>query len=341
MGENYEYGERASGLDYDNSVEFGGDAPNFDFNKLHNLGFTNQEISACQNAYNQAFIVKRDGTRVQKSLSVSILCQYFGYDAQTAQRLKYLYDIACGRTSVESKDELKKHLKKVNASRRKVVIGDLQVSSVTSVPLLCLIGGIKDPAFSIYNSVNYPVKERMYRVTHLGTKSVEVTTSRRPEIKVGSSKEVPDVIKVKEVTADRKIVLDINRSFIRLCNRYVILASLKCPEFHLGAVEFVAIDGSSVWVYAQQAVLRENIKYSAARERVLDFGIFPNEIQARVVKQAKMVYGRLGGVVSEWLDATQEYSIVAVEETDGVYGSDESTLAGGDSAEETEQVEVH
>ena len=295
-----DYNQQADGLYLQGGIDYSS-PPDFNYKRLMGLGFSQVEIQTCENLFNRG-----------AKFTPTFLQQYCGYDYETATKLKYLYDIAQGKIEIETDDELCKHLKKIFGKRRRVTIADLPPSNITEVPKLCLIAEITDPLFHIYNSGLYELHQRFYRVLQATPTKTVVRTHRKPEIKFRGSKEVEGVAKVltDEPNADGSIDVQFDPKYTRLCNRYLILASTKRPEFHLGCYEIIVVDGSKVYVFGRTLPAKWDLKYKAAQERVLDSGIFPDELNKRITRAAEMVHKRLAGVKANTLEATSVFDLI-------------------------------
>lgn len=295
-----DYNTQAEGLYQQGGIDYSS-PPDFNYKRLMGLGFSKLEIDTCQRLFNQG-----------AKFTTAFLQQVCGYDYETAAKLKYLYDIAQGKIEIETDDELCKHLKKIFGKKRKVTIADLPPSNITEVPKLCLIAEITDPLFYCYNSGLYALHQRFYRVIQSTTTKTVIRTHRKPEIKFRGAKETEGVAKIlsEEPNPDGSIDVEFNPKYTRLCNRYLILASPKRPEFHLGCYEIILVDGSKMYVFGRTLPAKWELKYKAAQERVLDSGIFPDELNKRITRAAEMVHKRLAGVKANTLDATSVFDLI-------------------------------
>lgn len=294
------YDAQAEGLYQQGCIDYSS-PPDFNYKRLMGLGFSKIEIDTCQRLFQQG-----------AKFTTSFLQQVYGYDYETASRIKYLYDIAQGKIEIETDDELCKHLKKMFGNKRKVTIADLPPSNITEVPKLCLIAEITDPLFYCYNSGLYDINQRFYQVVQATSSKTVIKTKRKPEIKFRGAKETEGVAKIlsEEPNPDGSIEVEFNPKYTRLCNRYIILASPKRPEFHLGCYELILVDGSKMFVFGRTLPAKWELKYKAAQERVIDFGIFPNELKPRIERAAQMVHKRLAGVKAKYLEPTSVFELI-------------------------------
>ena len=280
-----------------------GNMQQFDFDtvKLASLGFSEQEINNLQ------YIITNGG-----KVTTNALMQY-GYNYEQAKRLRYMYDICMGKVQIEDKNSLIKHLRKMNCHMPKIGIQNLKVSTVNKVPRKAVVAGIKDPTYCIYNSGNYPINDRMYDVVDVTNSYIHVKTPRKPVLKYGQAKSIDGVLKIIDV--DKNVTIAFDKKYCKLCNRFIVLASLRRPEFHLGMIEMICIEGTRVYVYAQNMGSRESASYSMGTQRVYDYGFYPSDIQSKLRRVGLELYKSLNGVYSEIIPANQEFRILTIEES--------------------------
>jgi hypothetical protein len=301
---------------------------------LMSLGFTQAEIQTLQN-------IIRSGGKV----SPSALCSY-GMDYESAERLKYMYDIASGKVFISTPDDLVKHLRKMNGKHRRIGISDLALSKVNRVARLAVIGGIPKGPYDIYNSKNYAPIERMYEVTGVSGRRITIKTARRPILPYGSEKKVyvikdletgknkfvlskdeissndrsnqqykiSTALEIKELTPDKKVILSVDKDFARICNRYIIVGSLRRPEWHHGLVEIICIEGTRVYVYAITMGKGESVGYRGGTQRVYAYGYMPGEIKGKLTTVASELYKLLCGVMATEVPANADFNILDAEQ---------------------------
>lgn len=274
-----------------------------DHEMLRSIGFTDEEIATLE------YIISNGG-----NISKPALLSY-GLPYELADKIKYMYDIVTGKVTIESTDDLVKHLRKMFGNHRRIGITDLALSKIRKVPRKAVIAGIKDETFSIYNSNKYKPEERMYDVINITNDRIFIETARKPVLKYGQSKKIDGVIEIIELKPDKKVVVAVNKKYARLCNRFVIVASLRRPEFHHGLIEIICIEGTRVYVFAQSIGNKETIRYSST-QRVYDYGYLPNEIQPKLIKVASELYPMICGVYAVTYPANSDYRILLEEEED-------------------------
>lgn len=289
----YGYNQDACGV-YTPGTQF-----NVDENKLRELGFSQDDIGVMQYV-----------SRFRGKVSVADL-QANGIEYERACKIKYMYDIAIGRVNIESEDDLAKHFRKMFGNHRRIGITDLAVSKVNKVPRWALIGGIKDEVYSCLNSKNLPPEKRLYTVEKVGSR-VTVSTDNRIVIPYEYPMKIDGVIEIlgKEKQTGR-IVMAIDRNYCRLCNRYIIVASLRAPETHHGMVQIICVEGTKLYVYAKTLGIKESVSYSGGTARVYDYGIKANEIIPRVRAVAEAIYQSLCGVYAKYIPANEDFQLLA------------------------------
>jgi len=272
-------------------------------NMLLDLGFSLDEINLLK------FIIENEG-----KFSRNLLMKY-DVPYELINRLKYMYDILIGRVSIESVEDLVKHLKKMFGTHRKIGITDLALSKINKVPRKAVIGNIKDKAFKIYNSKQYKPDKRIYDVEKVTNERIHIVTSRRPVLEYGHPKKIEGVIEILSEKPDKRLVIAVNKKYARLCNRFIIAASLRRPEFHHGLIEIICIEGTRIYVFAQSIGTAETVRYSHL-QRVYDYGIFPNTIQPKLINTASELYDIITGVYAIQYPANIDYFIIDPENTE-------------------------
>ena len=281
---------------------YGDGVPNIDMGRLTKLGFTQQDVECMQYMLNMtgrctAADLQRNGVEYERSL-----------------KIKYLYDICCNKVNIETKDDLAKHFRKMFGAHRRIGITDLAISRVTKVPRWALIGGINDPVYKSLNSNQLPVDKRLYTVEKV-TSRIIVSTLNPLVIPYGHPKKIDGVIEV--LGRDRKtnkIILALDRKHCKLCNRYIIVASLRAPETHHGMVQIICVEGTKLYVYAKTLGIKENVSYSGGTARVYDYGIFASEITPRVKSIAEGIYQKMHGVYAETVPANEDFQLISKEQ---------------------------
>lgn len=221
----------------------------------------------------------------------------------------YMYELYIGEKEIDTDDltQLCKHLKFINPHIPRVKMEDLEVSAVRDIPRLVVIEGIQDTAFKIYNRSEilsfYAKKMKEVRDNHektakiqgrmknsgvylvegISSSNVNFTSVLKPQISYKGAKEIPSVIGIKKIGIDSKTLhLWVNKKYCRLLNRYVIVASLRRPEFYISLREIVTGSGSVVYLYAQDIGVKKNFSYNSSSARVYDFGFQEYDIEDKL-----------------------------------------------------------
>lgn len=272
--------------------------------KLQSIGFKPSEIQALQQ------IVMENGRA-----TVQIMTQYYGIPYEQAQKLKYMYDICTGKVNITTQDDLSKHFRKMFGKHRRIGITDLSVSTISNVPRTALVAGIpSDSPFAIWNSKQYKPMERMYHVIDVSGGNIIIETNRLPVLKWRESRKLEGICAILNEPNKGKIQVAINKKYCRLCNRFVIVASLRCPEFHHGLVEIICIEGTKLYVFADTMGAKNYTRYGNNTMRVYDYGFFPMEIQPKLISVASNIYKRLCGVYVNQIPANSEFVILSKEQ---------------------------
>ena len=283
---------------------------NIDVNRLQQLGFSQREIQQLQYVYGNG------GKFTPSAL------QSYGYTYEQAKRLSYMYNICCGKVQINSKEEMIRHLKRVFGSNYKISIQDLAVSNVTDVPRLALVANIVDEPYNIWNSSNYKGKDMFYKVIDVSGQKITIETSKKPRLEWKQAKIVPGVLEIKGVRNNGNAVVVFDKKYCRLCNRFIIVASLRNPEFHHGKYEMVCFEGTKVYVYAVNMGTRENLKYKGGTQRVYAYGLLPSDIKPKLDNVTKYLYSYLHGVSVGYEDGNETYEVLTKDVQEQNYDDD-------------------
>lgn len=274
---------------------------NIDEYRLMSLGFNQQEIAQLKYVYNN-----------RGKFNTNAL-QSYGYTYEQAKRLMYMYNICTGKIHIDSKEEMVKHYRKTFGTNYRISMQDLAVSKITSVPRLAFVGNITVEPYTIWNSKQYKGMQALYKVIDATSKTITVETSRKPKIPYGTPTEIKNVLEVKGVRNNGNAVVAFDKNCCRLCNRFVIVASLRNPEFHLGKYELICFEGTKVYIYAINMGTKETLRYGNT-QRIYDYGIFGQTIRDKLDNVAKEMYKHLCGVGVEYHGPTMDYEVLPKEQ---------------------------
>lgn len=272
-----------------------------DLNELLGMGFTQAEL-------NQYMYVFNNGGKFTPSA-----LQSYGYTPEQAKRLAYINNVCSGKVVVDSKQKMIKHLKKMFGENYRISMQDLAVSKVLNVPRAAVVANIPQQPYSIWNSNNYKGTDALYKVVDVTGQKITIETPRKPRLEYGKAKVIPGMLEIKGVRANGNAIVTFDKKYCTLCNRFIIIASLRNPEFHFGKYEILCFEGTKVYVYAANMGTRENVKYSMGNQRIYDFGIFPGDIKTKLDRVAREMFNHLHGVSTEYEPANSTYRVIEVE----------------------------
>lgn len=246
---------------------------------------------------------------VNASFTVRSL-QAYGYSFNQASRLKYMFDIFSGKIQVETPDEIARHLRKMSGGSYKIGMQDFPKSKITNIPRVAVIDNITQSPFDVWNSKNYKVREAIYKVIDVSGHKITVETSRKPQLPNTQTKRTREIFEIKGARANGNIVVTFNKNFCKLCNRFVVVCSLRNPEFHLGKYEMICFEGTKVYVYAINIGSKETVRINSEKHRIYDCGLIPNDIEGKLKNTAQQVYNRLKCAAVKYFEPNSTYSVV-------------------------------
>lgn len=286
----------------------------FDPVRLVSLGFSQDEVNCLGSLVNMGYKINNQ------------TLQMYGLNYEQQQRIKYMYSICCGKVSIDTKEELIKHLKKMNNHAYKVGIGSLPISKITQIPRVAVVAGIKQEPYNIWNSNQYKGKDMLYIVQNVTGQKVTVETNRKPVLKHGADMSIPGVLDIKGTRVNGKAIVEFNKNYCRLCNRFIIVATLRRPEFHHGLYEVICYEGTKIYIYARTMGVKDGVKYNGSTERVYAFGFFEGEINQKLEAVAKYIYNGLHGVKAEYESGNQDYKLLDLVRQDAEVNDEESLM---------------
>lgn len=271
---------------------------NLDENMMLRLKFTKQEIQALKQIFNYFGTV------------TSAKAQQFGYPPEVAKKLKYMYDIATGNVIIESSDDLSKHFRKMFGAHQRIGIQHLSASKLNRVPRKCILGNIPAGKFEMYNSKHYSPQDWMYDVLEVTGGHITINTAKKPVLKYKESKKQDGVAEIVAVNKDGTINIEFNRDYARLCNRFIVVASLRRPEYYHAMVEIICIEGTKIYVFAVTMRDSEIPNYKNGSQRVYDYGFFKAEIKRKVMNVASIIYKNLCGVYAQPEEGNTDFEMI-------------------------------
>lgn len=246
---------------------------------------------------------------VNASFTVGAL-QSYGYSNKQAIRLKYMFDIYSGKIQIETQDELAKHLRKMSGGIYKISMQDFPKSKITNIPRVTVIANIPQSPYDIWNSKNYKGREAIYKVVDVSGQRITIETSRKPQLQNKHTKSIQEIFEIKGVRANGNIVVAFNKNYCKLCNRFVVVCSLRNPEIHLGKYEMICFEGTKCYVYAINIGTKETVRFNTENHRIYDCGLAPNDIEGKLKNVAQLMYNQLKCVAVKYCEPNTTYSVV-------------------------------
>jgi hypothetical protein len=219
-------------------------------------------------------------------------------------------------------------LRKLRGGHNRISLVDLPLSRIDKIQRFALVGNIRDEVYQSLNSKNYPPEEGLYPVVKLTSGRVHIHADKRkkPVIPYGYPKKIDGVLEVLSAIPDgsAEIALNVsdcgNRSYCRICGSYVIVASLRQPQAHLGARRIICAEGTRVFVYAFNNGTKDSVSHLGGTSRVYAFGVFPSEITPKLDAETVKIYKAVYGVMCSNIPANSEFTPLAPCEAAGGNG---------------------
>lgn len=265
--------------------------------------------------------------------------EMFGiWNYKLRQDVLYADKIIKGLIPIENKIDLKKHLQKMGFER-KISIADLSCSMSPKNELRAVIKGLPQKSlFGVYNTnvgtsiavdtlTNKYItilSEKYYKISARQSKKlyrVRDTVNNRVKYYDDTDKiekgildntsvykveKIAELLNIQTIGDKKYVSVMIHRDYCRLVGRYMIVASLKAPDIHLGAYELISLGATTVYVFAKQVKYNQkaDIKYSTGAERVYYIGHEENKLDEMLTTVANQIYQTIRGVYSEKLEPT-------------------------------------
>ena len=274
-------------------------------NSLSTMGFSHQEIDDL-------------GSLISNGQNVTVAnMRNLGVPYEYARKLIYMADIVSGAVSLETKEDLIKHLKKMNNGRKLVTTENLIPRDkqgnrriIDRVPRWAIIVGIKDEVYSTLNSKNNHPSEQLYRVVECSNSRIIIETSKKLIIKYNYPKKIKGVLEILgKDNKSGKVMIAMDKKHCIITNRYVIVASLKRPKTHHGMLEILCADGTLVYVYATSIGSKQSVGLNGGNSRILDFGCMPYELKHKLFNSAKKIYQKVHGIKTYQINPETPYNI--------------------------------
>ena len=249
--------------------------------------------------------------------------------------LVYMYRLYIGELSIDTDniDQLCKHLRNINKHVDRITLNDLEVSyckTGVNIPQYIVIGGLKDTDFAIYDKEFLNARGKEYikdsksRVNLLKYKYLGVfnlskqtqtkcyfTTKLKPVLKYKSAREIPDKIGIEKVNKDGTVDVWVSKNYCRLLNRYVIYASLKKPEFYIKILEIITLNGTRLYIYAQNIYTKRLSSYNSNNLRIYGHGIYGDDIDNKLKNIYKSIQTRIPIYKADLVDGNTDFQTLS------------------------------
>ena len=277
-----------------------------DIHEANRLGFTDIEYHTANGISNAC-----GWSRIP---SISTLQQMLYIDYNSAYRIRYLIELMSGRHNVdiyniygiEDIRNIARHFRKINSSCIKLTVDKLPASKISTIPKIAILCGIRDKRFAELNSKNPNNISEYYLVDKTEQERYILRTSK----KIADHGEDEDkIVNILGRDTNSRIIVSAVTSHVRLCNRYIAVASTRQPQYHNGMYVLVNPNGDIVYVYSKTVAGYRNIGKNYS-ERVYKYGIIPNELDKVLKETAIMIGNNIGLVAVTRIEPTQEFRLL-------------------------------
>lgn len=246
--------------------------------------------------------------------SIGTLQQMLCIDYNSAYRIRYLIELMSGKRNVdiyniygiEDIRNISRHFRKINRSCIKLTIDKLPTSKISTLPRIAILCGVRDRRFVELNSKN-PNNINEYYL-------VDKTTQDRCILRtVKSIKEHGEdedkIVNILGRDTNGRTILSAVTSHVRLCNRYIVVASTRQPQYHNGMYVLVNVYGDIIYVYSKTVAGYRNIGKNYS-ERVYRYGILPNELDRTLKETAIKIGNSIELAAVTRIEPTQEFRLL-------------------------------
>lgn len=272
------------------------------------LGFSDMEINA---AWNISI-----ACNFGKSPTIKELMHGLNVEYQYAYRIKYLMDLMSGRKEVNVNDIrnltdiklLAKHFRKINPGEKPLTTEMLSPTRVSNIPKIAVIRGITDTRFTIFNSNDITNTRDYYRVEKTGQSYFILRINKN--VPLTSKIDKDGIIEIMGRDTMGILVAKVKAENVRLCNRYMIVASLRLPGLHNGMYAMITASGDIVYIYAKTLSGQKTLGGTYS-ERVYDYGIMPHMLKTKLGKAADETFNGLNGLYCQYIEPMYKFELVA------------------------------
>ena len=270
--------------------------------QLRNLRFSSMDLNTFEG------ILMQNGRITPKIL---VACGLRPYEAN---RIRYMYSIYCERTVIDTDEALIRHLRRIYLGKRRISINDITSNNLGKIPRRAVVSNIPSGKFAVYNSKNYKGGEIFYKVTDVTTTNIVVKTKIKPVFKYKESKALEGVLEVRDVDSEGQVEVAFNKNYCKLCNRFIIAASLRRPSNHHGMYEIICLDGTRLYVFASTLKgNRDMPNLNNGTQRIFCFGQLSKQISIMLHEEARKQYVRFRGVKCNQHPADSQFMLISPE----------------------------
>lgn len=235
-----------------------------------------------------------------------------------------------------NEQEIKLMFKLASLNQFNITVQHLKIDSyksITNVPKYAIIGNFTESKFRQYNSSpQYQANNqlKLYEVESLSD------TTGMLKIKVPLSSKVPCGVtfRTKGMKLEKPTKTEIEYGkyrpnegkayiepkYFKLCNRYIILATLRQPseENTIAYYKIIAVDGTTVYVVARLVPYNKVISSQGIKEqRIYYIGYNKNELIPKLQECKDILFQKLGGYSTQQLIAGKvKYTLLPAKNKD-------------------------
>lgn len=273
-----------------------------DYPKLTSLGFAPSDIQMLEN------MVRMNRNRMPTAPRLYEM----GIDYNKSAIFRYMYGISTGKIVIDSWEAMAKHFRRMWVGPH-IGIDNLPVSTATNFRRFCLVAHLPKP-YDVLDSARYVKKlglsKAMYVVDKSGSKATVIRSNRRPIIRFDEPTTIEGHVKFLGVNKDDgTLSLAITDPHVRLCNRYIVVASLRHPADHLGCNRILCADGTTVYVFAQMLKGGANSYYNQA-QRAYAYGVDDKLLPSTLQSVTEYIFKCMGGMMVENMPGNLIYNLM-------------------------------
>ena len=252
--------------------------------------------------------------------SAASLVEMLGIDYNAASRIKYLIEIITGRKEVNIDDvrdlsdvkAIAKHFRKINPACTRLSTEMLSPTRISSIPKIAVVKGIRDENFRDINSRTPNSINEYYTIEKQDSEKFTLRMHKEVDTNIRIDKD--RIVTILGRDTKGNMIADIKKENVRVCNRFIIVASIRQPIYHHGMYVMITSGGDILYVYARTVEGNRNLSKNYS-ERVYNYGVMPCSMQSKLKSVAMEAYRGLKCVCVKYIEATQEFRLIMPNET--------------------------